>query len=392
MRETRIASDLYPGIGKKSNSQVEFSSVPAIRTNDVYLVGPRHHHHSGHSGYENFRRYVGVPLESPVKVRTFAGRLGYYRRMGDLGSRLDQAITALTRRPYYSFGIFLIELWAGLHMAFHRRSLYHALYGDTDVWLLGYFRRVTGTRLVATFHEPLPQLEWFQLDRIVPNLDAAILVSESQRPYFEKLLPAERIFVHPHGVDTDFFKPVGNATADPVCITVGAHLRDFETLSAVMTLVREKNPNVRFIAVGARREGGGNSRLDDERFIHLEHLSDEQLRDAYQSARVAVFSFRDATASNALLEAMATGLPTVATDVGGVRECVSDETGILCPPRDPHAMAEAIVKLLTDRECADRMSTASRLRAVRFDYKEVAKTLGDIYSRIANQRNGHKAP
>ena len=125
-------------------------------------------------------------------------------------------------------------------MAFHRRSLYHALYGDTDVWLLGYFRRLTGTRLVATFHEPLPQLEWFQVDRIVRNLDAAILVSESQRPYFEKLLPSERIFVHPHGVDTNFFKPAENATAEPVCITVGAHLRYFETLSAVMTLVREQ--------------------------------------------------------------------------------------------------------------------------------------------------------
>ena len=366
--------------------------MPVMRSSNVYLVGPRHHHHSGHSGYENFHRYVGVPLRSPVKVRTFAGRLGYYRRIGDLGSRLDQTITALTPRPYYAFGIFLIELAAGLHMAFHRRSLYHALYGDTDVWLLGYFRRLTGTRLVATFHEPLPQLEWFQIDRIVPNLDAAILVSESQRPYFEKLLPSERIFVHPHGVDTDFFKPAENPTAEPVCITVGAHLRDFETLSAVMTLVREKNPNVRFIAVGARREGGGNSRLDDERFTHLEHLSDEQLRDAYQSARIAVFSFRDATASNALLEAMATGLPTVATDVGGVRECVSEDTGILCQPGDPHSMAEAILKLLTDRGFADRMSKASRLRAVRFDYKEVAKTIDDIYSRIANQRNRHEAP
>jgi glycosyltransferase involved in cell wall biosynthesis len=355
-----------------------------MRSSNVYLVGPRHHHHSRHSGYENFHRYVGVPLKSPVKVRTFAGRLGYYRRIGDLGWRLDQAITALTPRPYYAFGIFLIELAAGLHMAFHRRSLYHALYGDTDVWLLGYFRRLTGTRLVATFHEPLPQLEWFQIDRIVPNLDAAILVSESQRPYFEKLLPPERIFVHPHGVDTDFFKPAENSITDPVCITVGAHLRDFETLSAVMTLVREKNPNVRFIAVGARREGGGNSRLDDERFTHLDDLSDEQLRDAYQSARIAVFSFRDATASNGLLEAMATGLPTVATDVGGVGECVTEETGILCPPRDPHAMAEAILKLLTDRGFADRMSRACRLRAVRFDYKEVAKTIDEIYSRIAN--------
>ena len=70
----------------------------------------------------------------------------------------------------------------------------------------------------------------------------------------------------------------------------------------------------------------------------------------------------------------------------------AEDTGILCQPRDPHAMAEAILRLLTDRGFADRMSKASRLRAVRFDYSEVAKTIDDIYSRIASRRNGPKAP
>lgn len=356
-----------------------------MRSGNVYLVGPRHHHHSGHSGYENFQRHIGVPLKSPVRVRTFSGRLGYYRRIGDLGWRLDQMITALTPRPYYAFGILMIELATGLHMVTHRGSLYHALYGDTDVWLLGYFRRLTGTRVVATFHEPIPQLEWFQAGRVARNLDAIILVSESQRPYFAQLLPPERIFIHPHGVDSDFFTPAERMPDEPVCITVGAHLRDFETLSAAMTLVREKVPNLQFIAVGARREGGGNARLDDDRFTHLNHLTDEQLRDAYRSARIAVFSFKELTASNALLEAMATGLPTVATDVGGARECLSADTAILCPPGDARAMADGILKLLADRDVADRMSRAARQRAEQFDYREVAKSLDDVYASITSR-------
>jgi glycosyltransferase involved in cell wall biosynthesis len=353
-----------------------------MRRNNVYLVGPRHYHHSSHSGYENFHRYVGLPLKSPVRVRTFSGRLGSYRGIGDLGWRLDQMVTALTPRPYYALGIFLIELAAGIHMLFHRNSLYHALYGDTDVWLLGYFRRLTGTRLVATFHDPLPHLEWFQIDRIVPNLDAAILVSATQRPYFEKLLPSERIFVLPHGIDTDSFQPPKNVTNEPICITVGAHLRDFETLSAAVTLVRAMKPDVRFIAVGTRRNGGGNSQLHDQRFTYLEELGDEDLRQAYQKAKIAVFSFRDATASNALLEAMASGLPIVATDVGGVREWVSENAGTFCRPRDPYSLAQAILQILSDNSLAARMSRASRERALELDYRTIAKQMARVYSKI----------
>lgn len=58
----------------------------------------------------------------------------------------------------------------------------------------------------------------------------------------------------------------------------------------------------------------------------------------------------------AILEAMATGVPVVATDVGGVRDIVRDgDTGLLVPPEDPGALAEALVRILHDDELADRL-------------------------------------
>lgn len=62
----------------------------------------------------------------------------------------------------------------------------------------------------------------------------------------------------------------------------------------------------------------------------------------------------------AILEAMATGIPVVATDVGGVRDLVrDDDTGLLVPPADPEALAAALVRVLRDRPSAERLRTAA---------------------------------
>ena len=66
---------------------------------------------------------------------------------------------------------------------------------------------------------------------------------------------------------------------------------------------------------------------------------------------------------NAVLEAMACGLPVVATDVGGTNEAVSDDVeGFLIAPRDPHAAAHALAALWRDRELRQRMGDAGRAR------------------------------
>jgi glycosyltransferase involved in cell wall biosynthesis len=66
----------------------------------------------------------------------------------------------------------------------------------------------------------------------------------------------------------------------------------------------------------------------------------------------------------AVIEAQAAGVPVVATPVGGIRETVVDgETGLLVPPRDPKALAQAIRRLLEDPELAARLATEAQKRA-----------------------------
>ena len=164
-----------------------------INHNSLFFIGPRFQHHAIHSGYEIFTKKIGSRIKSPVKVKSLAGRLGQYKYIGDLGSRIDELVTSITPRPLYWSGIFLIELYASLHMLRNKNSIYHVLYGDTDVWITGYTKKFTSNKLIATFHSPPAILEWLKIDNIVNNLDAVFLVSFYQKEYFKNIYPDEKI-------------------------------------------------------------------------------------------------------------------------------------------------------------------------------------------------------
>ncbi|MGC9398865.1 MAG: glycosyltransferase [Anaerolineae bacterium] len=90
----------------------------------------------------------------------------------------------------------------------------------------------------------------------------------------------------------------------------------------------------------------------------------------------------------ALLEAMAAGLPVVATRVGGVPEVVVDGvTGLLVPPRDPHALADAILRLLRDPALRRRMGEAGRARvAAHFSVEQMVRKIEALYEQLLAQK------
>lgn len=93
--------------------------------------------------------------------------------------------------------------------------------------------------------------------------------------------------------------------------------------------------------------------------------------------------------SNAIIEAMAVGLPVIATAVGGNGEAVVEgETGLLVPPADPEALARAMTLLAGDKELRERMGAAARKRAVeRYDIVMMIQAMENLYSSIAKNGN-----
>ncbi len=84
-----------------------------------------------------------------------------------------------------------------------------------------------------------------------------------------------------------------------------------------------------------------------------------------------------------VLEALACGVPQVATDVGGTREAVGEDTGVLIAPRDPAALARAVIDLLQDPDRRARMAAASRARhAERFTVERMVAATAAVYGTL----------
>jgi glycosyltransferase involved in cell wall biosynthesis len=101
-------------------------------------------------------------------------------------------------------------------------------------------------------------------------------------------------------------------------------------------------------------------------------------------AEVFVMPSRSEGLPMALLEAMAYGTATVATEVGGIPEVVdSGVDGLLVPPENPEALAGALCELAADAELRERLSAGARRRVETLDAVEVADRLDALYASLA---------
>ena len=85
-----------------------------------------------------------------------------------------------------------------------------------------------------------------------------------------------------------------------------------------------------------------------------------------------------------LVEAMAAGVPVVASDIAGYREVLrKDVDGLLVPPGDPAVLADAVAGVLKDPDLARKLSEAGRARAAEFSWDRVAGELEAVYRAAA---------
>ena len=127
------------------------------------------------------------------------------------------------------------------------------------------------------------------------------------------------------------------------------------------------------------------------RLTILDRAPEEEVMVAYRTHDVLAWPSTYEGFGMVVVEAMSQRLPVVATPVGCARSLiVSGQTGLLVPPRDPGALAEALARVLTDKPFASRMAAAAFDRVRDMTWTTTAERTLDVYARaLAARSNGH---
>jgi teichuronic acid biosynthesis glycosyltransferase TuaC len=237
---------------------------------------------------------------------------------------------------------------------------------------------------VPTFRTKLSNLLMWQLSKLESEAakNATIVVTVSQYSARKSIqlygVDEAKIRIVPNGVDTEKFKPafgnaeirqkIGFAKGKQHVLFVGRLVprKGLNHLVEAAKHVLEENKETVFVVVG---EGSLKSNLVSTvkkdrlspNFVFLSGVSDPLLQDLYSCVDLFVLPSIQEGQGMALLEAQAAAIPVVAFNISGVREAVRDkQTGLLVKEVDTNALAEAILKLLSDKSLSRKMGQHGR--------------------------------
>lgn len=262
------------------------------------------------------------------------------------------------------------------------------------------FRR--GAGLVITHHsDVVRQQGWLRLygpllrlilrraDRIIATSPRYIATSPWLQPV------SDRCTVVPLGVDIGRFAPPSQPFAGPPTLLFAGKLRYYKGLDTLLRALVGL-PGVHLNVVGDGPMRGPWSALAQElgiaeRVHFLGEVEDAALPTLYHQAHIFVLpaNARAEAFGTVLLEAMASGLPCVTTEVGtGTSWVVQDGvTGRVVPPQDPSALASALRELLADEELRGRLGRAGRARVLaEFDQEKMVERVMGVYEEVLSVR------
>ena len=266
-------------------------------------------------------------------------------------------------------------------------------------------------RTLADGEEPEPVLRIRVEAEIAQQADLLVTSTEDESADLVNLYGAdpERVYVVPPGVDLTVFQPIDRTEArrkigydaeSRLLLFVGRleRLKGVEVAIRALALLRDRrHDDVRLLILGEDSKEGDESEKERlksiakdsgvrDRVDFLGSVAHHELPFFYSAADVSVMPSYSESFGLVGLEAQASGLPVVGSDVTGLRSVIRDEvSGYLVDGHEPAAYAERIGRLLGDPELAQQMGRRGRLLAQRFSWTRTADRLQLLFERVIDR-------
>ncbi len=237
--------------------------------------------------------------------------------------------------------------------------------------------------------------------RLMNRLDGRIAVSEAARDYVTRYFPGEYIII-PNGIDLERFggpqvrplEPYLDGRLNVLFVGRLERRKGFEFLLQAFAHVQAALPETRLLVVGAFSAEGAMSYRTLSQELELHHVdfvgpvSDSELPRYYRSSHLfCAPSIGYESFGVVLLEAMAAGVPVVASDIRGYRTVLTDEQAcLLVPPSDAPALAGAIIQLLRDPARREIMGRRGQIQARAYGWPRIADRILSYYRWLRTQR------
>lgn len=393
--QTPVASDRTTEAIAELAARAGLSHVHMLAWRDLdddEAGGSEVHAHSIAAIWAQSGLQVTMRTSAAVGQPATARRDGYTvsRRAGRYGVFPRSAFAEITGRLGPCDG--LVEIWNG--MPFMSPLWWRK---PRVIWL----HHVHGPMWGMTLPGPVAKAGVLLEERIAPkfyrNQPIVTLSPSSETELVDELgFPAERVTVIPPGLNP-FFTPGGQRSDAPLAVAVGrlVPVKDFPRLVRVMAGVRERVPNAELVIVG---EGYERDRIVDtirqcggQDWVRLAgRVTDDELRDLYRRAWLAVsVSVREGWGMT-LTEAAACGTPTVATDISGHADAVArDRSGLLRSTDEE--LVDAITTVMTDERRRAELQEGALARAAELTWERTAQANFEVLAADALRRQGRAA-
>ncbi|HSW36728.1 MAG TPA: glycosyltransferase family 4 protein [Candidatus Limnocylindrales bacterium] len=227
---------------------------------------------------------------------------------------------------------------------------------------------------VITLHDPvfhLGERRWVRKIFRKINVRQASRVIILSRVFIEDVkrlgMPASKIDVIPHG-EFDYGQKASNKQDSNTILFFGrlTPYKGIDVLLDAFPVVKKLVPAAKLIIAGSGDMAPFQEKLATLRDVIVVNrwIEDHEISSIFNEASVLAVPYIDASQSGVIPISYVMGVPVVATKLGGLPEQVDDGvTGFLVPPRDKHALAAALAKLLLDQTLRYNMGQAGRQKA-----------------------------